>query len=267
MTKTWDRYESTGAISAPQWLSSPRSFLWQTGLEYKLLLIPQIRLTLFTTRGCTALCWCTGGYLLHGSTLCRPEFILCDIFLWIKYLRLSVWKQRTSDVSFEGLFDQARAHAAVTHDRAFSSCICRKLFSPERTRHTPHTFQKRATKEARWDETAFGVKQWRAACVMKYWVVGTTARMACHCFTPNAVSSYLTSFLYIRKMRTYVSSFIFMRESDHSYICKWVRRTRKQTIPISPRQTDSIRPDNDHQNSLSRFSSLPLPILSVSFSY
>ena len=51
------------------------------------------------------------------------------------------------------------------------------------------------TKEERWDETAFGVKHWRAACVIKYWVVATTAQMACHCFTPNAVSSHLTSFV------------------------------------------------------------------------
>ena len=36
---------------------------------------------------------------------------------------------------------------------------------------------------------------WRAARVVKYWVVGTTAHMACHCFTPNAVSSHLTSFV------------------------------------------------------------------------
>ena len=49
------------------------------------------------------------------------------------------------------------------------------------------------TKEVRWDETRFGVKQWRAACVIKYRVVGTTARMARHCFTPNRVSSHLIS--------------------------------------------------------------------------
>ena len=45
------------------------------------------------------------------------------------------------------------------------------------------------TKEGRWDETAFGVKQWWAARVIKYWVVGTIARMACHCLPPNVVSS------------------------------------------------------------------------------
>ena len=35
------------------------------------------------------------------------------------------------------------------------------------------------TKEGRCDETALGVQQWRAACVMKYWVIGAIAHMAC----------------------------------------------------------------------------------------
>ena len=37
------------------------------------------------------------------------------------------------------------------------------------------------------------MKQWRAACVIKDWVVGTIAHTACHCFTPNAFSSHLLS--------------------------------------------------------------------------
>ena len=51
------------------------------------------------------------------------------------------------------------------------------------------SFILQGTKEGRWDETAFGVKQWRAACVIKHWVVDKTAHTAYHCFTPNAVSS------------------------------------------------------------------------------
>ena len=51
------------------------------------------------------------------------------------------------------------------------------------------------TKEGRWDETAFGVKQWQVVCA----VVPTTqyfmTHTARHCFTPNTVSSHLPSFV------------------------------------------------------------------------
>ena len=42
-----------------------------------------------------------------------------------------------------------------------------------------------------WLET--GAFPWWAMCVVKYWLVGTAAHMACHCFTPNAVSSHRAS--------------------------------------------------------------------------
>ena len=64
------------------------------------------------------------------------------------------------------------------------------------------------TKEGRWDETAFGVQQWRAACVIKYWVIGAIAHMACHCLTPNAVSSHLLSFeriIYGKRWRIFIA--------------------------------------------------------------
>ena len=40
------------------------------------------------------------------------------------------------------------------------------------------------------------MKQWRAACVTKYWVIDAIARTACHCFMPNAISSRLFSFVW-----------------------------------------------------------------------
>ena len=68
---------------------------------------------------------------------------------------------------------------------------------------------KTCTKEGRWDETAFGVKRWRAACVTNHWVAGAIARTACHCFAPNAVSSHFpslgTSFWSLKKRKEQVS--------------------------------------------------------------
>ena len=62
------------------------------------------------------------------------------------------------------------------------------------THRGPASYCTDCAKEGRWDETALGVKQWRAECVKKYRLVGATARVARHCFTPNRVSSHLTSF-------------------------------------------------------------------------
>ena len=59
----------------------------------------------------------------------------------------------------------------------------------------PELRVEKSTKEVRWDETRFGVKQWQVIRA----VVSTTqyfmTHAARHCFTPNRVSSHLTSLI------------------------------------------------------------------------
>ena len=50
-------------------------------------------------------------------------------------------------------------------------------------------------KERRWDEIEFGAKQWQAVCAIVSTTQSFMTHAACHCFTPNAVSSHLTSFV------------------------------------------------------------------------
>ena len=38
-----------------------------------------------------------------------------------------------------------------------------------------------------------GALSWPAVCAKKYWLVGTIACVACHCFKPNAVFSHRAS--------------------------------------------------------------------------
>ena len=62
-------------------------------------------------------------------------------------------------------------------------------------------------KEVRWDETALDVKQWQAVCAIaptSQYFMTHTAR---HCFTPNAVSSRLTSFVRTSSGRSQVFGF------------------------------------------------------------
>ena len=72
-----------------------------------------------------------------------------------------------------------------------NGCSLGSLLWPRQDNHVQTCTMR--TKQEKWDETAFSVKQWRAACIIKYWVVSTIAQMARHCFTPNAVSSHLSS--------------------------------------------------------------------------
>ena len=52
-----------------------------------------------------------------------------------------------------------------------------------------------STKERRWDETTFGMKQWQAARAVALIIENFMTHAARHCFTPNAVSSHLPSFV------------------------------------------------------------------------
>ena len=54
---------------------------------------------------------------------------------------------------------------------------------------------KKDTKAVRWDETAFGVKQWQAIRAVVPTTQYFTTHSARHCFTPNRVSSHITSFV------------------------------------------------------------------------
>ena len=64
---------------------------------------------------------------------------------------------------------------------------------------TKFFFSIRTTKARRWDETAFGVKQWQALCAIVSTTQYALTHAACHCFTPKAVSSHLPSLvLFIR---------------------------------------------------------------------
>ena len=127
--------------------------------------------------------------------------------LWTQWLRTAVILHQ-KDQQLEklmrthgNLFRFSHENSDQSVDQDFAGQYRRLSHCRTRPRHRQSMCRSQyispiRTKEGRRDEAASGVKQWRAACVMKYWVVGTMARTAGPCFTPETVSSRLFSFVY-----------------------------------------------------------------------
>ena len=93
------------------------------------------------------------------------------------------------------------------------------------------------TKEGRWDEAAFGGKQWRAACAIGPTTQYFLAHAARHCFTPNAVSSHFPSFVRILCN----SNAILQRgKTDHALISCCLNRPSFQATMNCPHAVRNV---------------------------
>ena len=74
------------------------------------------------------------------------------------------------------------------------------------------------TKEGKWDEAAFGVKQWQAICAILPTTQYCMTHAAHHCFTPNRVSSHFFSFApFPTKFRSTMSDLICFEAAVRFY--------------------------------------------------
>ena len=107
------------------------------------------------------------------------------------------------------------------------------------------------SKEGRWDERAFKVFPWRATCATKSWLVNMDTCMTCHCFTPNAVSSHLTSLsLHQRKKKAILSKRISEKSIPVTKI-KNQKKKRKNPEYHEDTKKSPFRPvwkSNGHNN-------------------
>ena len=106
----------------------------------------------------------------------------------------------------------------INNDKYWSNDVLTKFAPPPFIDWCIDCYFYFCTKEVRWEGTRFGVKQWRAICV----IIPTTqcfmTHAARHCFTPNALSSHLTSFLYC------VQWFLSQPQSQRQALSSWLMK-------------------------------------------